>query len=909
MNRNIIVIALSAMPLFAFGDCVDDFVDALPPATNSGAGASNTHTPTGCFLDHKRLAIIDQSTGNQVDKGERKIYSGRTFEIEKKFKMTGSDAEDCRVEDDLQTVETAFYVSLNDSPLQLIRDSNGERYQKTQMYNLSEGSEHTESVFHTITGLTAGDKVTYVACHDVNEDLNQPVRDDCEDEVLTVVAPPIEGAHETVGRDYFKGYAIDHDLPQGGLTINVYVDEEGGTPDYTTTTTHYRNDERGVHEWYWAVPDVLRDGDEHTYYFEAVNVGPGVNKELKFESTGSYGVDYTIAASQGTIVPLYRFYSSELECHFYTISESEKDDVVNGVHGTHWGIEHTEGWVLSAQEPGSVPVYRFWQRYNVLNDKVGCHFFTNSETERTTLLGETLPNTTDIPAQFRGGDRWREEGVGGIGFYAYPSPRLGTVWMKRAKKESNKAHFFSIGTSEYQNAIAGDYVEEGNAFTAFPALPAVPAPVPQAPAIVKVATNVSLEVGAGFVADRVFDERSSYVLGETIYTHVMGDVNVDHTWKLKMSQGGVVVKEVNSPLTQDDIRSDHSIFYAPTSIGSYTIEASINMGHGFVSQGTVVVNVGAAPVPPVACSIAPNHSFESSAWSDQSWGNSTRSIATAAEASEGSQSGLATISSYTDGQVKMVSPDISVTGGTTYNLSLFAKGSVTNAYVQPISYDSSGNAVGFGGYMGLGLSGGWQEFTGIVDIPANAVTLKLEVRAESDGDLYVDDVWVNVTSRDASCSAGGNSGGTGSSTTSIPNGSFESGVSTNWSDHTWGSSSHTITSSSEASDGAQSAKIDVSSYTDGQVKLVSDAITVTGDQTYSLSIDAKGTATTAYVQPISYDSSGNAIGYGGWTGLSMGSSWQTSTNSITVPSDAVTLKLEIRIESQGEVFVDYVDFQ
>jgi|GEM_PF-5106304 len=639
-----------------------------------------------------------------------------------------------------------------------------------------------------------------------------------------------------------------------------------------------------------------------------------LKQEKVLDFNGSPGASYTIAASQGTIVPLYRFYSSLLDCHFYTISESEKDQVANGDQGSHWGIEHTEGWVLSVQEPGSLPVYRFWRNYNVKTNDVGCHFFTNSETERSALLAEKLPNSSSIPAQYCGGDMWRPEGPGGVGFYAYPSWRSGTVWMKRARKESNNAHFFSIGTAEYQNAITPTnqggygYTEEGNAFRAFPALPVVPAPVPQAPAIVKKAKNVQLEIGASSVADRIFDERDDFFLGETIYAHVIGDVNVDHNWKLRVFKNGSIVKQTNSALIQDDTRSDHNISYEPTSVGTYTIEAMVNMGSGFVSKGLQLVDVGIAPVPPAQCSIVPNHSFENGItnWSNQSYGNAVRSITASSQAYDGSGSAYIDITSYTDGQTKFVSDAIDIIGGNTYNLSLFAKGTVTSAYAQPVAYDASGSPISYGGTLGTAVGTDWQEFAGTVTLPADAVTLKLEVRVESSGELFFDDVWVNAIPRDISCSVGGTTGG-GVSTASnlITNPSFESDLAS-WGDQSYGNNQKMIQVSSDANTGTKSAKVDVTSYTDGQVKIVSDAITVSENETYNIAAFVKGSTTSVYLQPVVLDASGAAIGYPGYTGLPITGNYTDQATSITTPPGATSIKLEFRVQSAGDLYVDDV---
>ena len=102
--------------------------------------------------------------------------------------------------------------------------------------------------------------------------------------------------------------------------------------------------------------------------------------------------------SEPGLQPVYRFWSDTLVSHFYTISVSERDYVINTWPDT-WTYE---GEVFYAYPPGSQPagtkpVYRFW------SDVLETHFYTISEAEKA-YVEATWP------------DAWTYEG---IAWYAY----------------------------------------------------------------------------------------------------------------------------------------------------------------------------------------------------------------------------------------------------------------------------------------------------------------------------------------------------------------------------------------------------------------------------------------------------------------------------------------------------------
>jgi hypothetical protein len=111
------------------------------------------------------------------------------------------------------------------------------------------------------------------------------------------------------------------------------------------------------------------------------------------------GVAYHLfgAALNADIKPIYRFWSSQLGTHFYTISEEEKDFLA----ANFWYIWTLEGVAFYAypeghQPEGTKPVYRFWSA------SLGRHVYTLRDDEKQVLLG--LPNI------------WTLEGVA---WYAY----------------------------------------------------------------------------------------------------------------------------------------------------------------------------------------------------------------------------------------------------------------------------------------------------------------------------------------------------------------------------------------------------------------------------------------------------------------------------------------------------------
>ena len=92
------------------------------------------------------------------------------------------------------------------------------------------------------------------------------------------------------------------------------------------------------------------------------------------------------AKSDGGSLPVYRFYNTGTGTHFFTISEQEKNTLLQ--QASQWRFEGPAFYAYTRKVLGSVPVYRLY------NTKKGTHFWTASEGERSSLL-QTQPDFKD----------------------------------------------------------------------------------------------------------------------------------------------------------------------------------------------------------------------------------------------------------------------------------------------------------------------------------------------------------------------------------------------------------------------------------------------------------------------------------------------------------------------------------
>jgi hypothetical protein len=109
------------------------------------------------------------------------------------------------------------------------------------------------------------------------------------------------------------------------------------------------------------------------------------------------GVAFHVASTTGSgLSPVFRFYNTAQGSHFYTISSAERDLIVQTM--PTYKLEGTAWWGQGASGNGATPLYRF---YNTGN---GTHFFTTSAAERDIII-----------------DNQRAYNYEGIGYYVWAS--------------------------------------------------------------------------------------------------------------------------------------------------------------------------------------------------------------------------------------------------------------------------------------------------------------------------------------------------------------------------------------------------------------------------------------------------------------------------------------------------------
>jgi len=138
------------------------------------------------------------------------------------------------------------------------------------------------------------------------------------------------------------------------------------------------------------------------------------------------------AAGAVTPTPVYRFWSPTLSRHFYTISEGEKNKLLDN-YSNVWTYETVAYYAFSTSQPGTSAVYRFW------SGTLNAHVYTINPAERDKLLN----NYSHI---------WTYEGTA---FYAYAlgAQPTGTAGVCRFWSGTLNCHFYTMNSAERDKLI------------------------------------------------------------------------------------------------------------------------------------------------------------------------------------------------------------------------------------------------------------------------------------------------------------------------------------------------------------------------------------------------------------------------------------------------------------------------
>lgn len=243
---------------------------------------------------------------------------------------------------------------------------------------------------------------------------------------------------------------FESNLPGSGLLvyrINTNASGQGnagGPPDevyvfrpYGSTTSNGNINNAFFHDSVGRT-EINNSTNPYTFYSNGNLGGLNISNIYQEGNTMSFYVDMEGSSSIAT--PVYRFFNTNSGGHLYTISEHEKDHIMNNL--PEWNYEGISFGVYTQQEPNTLPSYRFF------NTTTGIHIYTISENERDTIM--QLPE-------------WNYEGVS---FYVNPGQFEGTTPVYRFFNHIRGGHLYTISENERDTIIdtLPDWSYEGISF-------------------------------------------------------------------------------------------------------------------------------------------------------------------------------------------------------------------------------------------------------------------------------------------------------------------------------------------------------------------------------------------------------------------------------------------------------------
>ncbi|EKD58414.1 MAG: hypothetical protein ACD_56C00134G0003 [uncultured bacterium] len=253
--------------------------------------------------------------------------------------------------------------------------------------------------------------------------------------VFTVTEPNYQptGYLEGINCNAAWGWTKDPNT-ENPIDIHIYRKNLGSSTEIfqaSISANTYRSDV-GSHGFSWTIPTSLKTGSAYTLIFYALDSSGGSNPII-----GQSQI--SCATPVYNLYPTYRAFNHDMQSHFYTIWESEK----NTLGSLGWLLEGVAFYAHDRQEPNTAPVYRFYRTGRG-------HFFTISEAEKNSLIGSP---------------EWIFEGVA---FYAYPWQVSGTVPVYRLYRHSDMNHFFTASEAEKNYVISYDgHIYEGIGWFAY----------------------------------------------------------------------------------------------------------------------------------------------------------------------------------------------------------------------------------------------------------------------------------------------------------------------------------------------------------------------------------------------------------------------------------------------------------
>ncbi len=321
----------------------------------------------------------------------------------------------------------------------------------------------------------------------------------------------------------------------------------------------------------------------------------------------------------------------------------------------------------------------------------------------------------------------------------------------------------------------------------------------------------------------------------------------------------------------------------------------------------LIASAVAGAVPAIATSqtqtlgpnLVPNPSFETigsdglpSGWKKGGYGTNTRTLSLATSTHSGSYAASASISSYTSGDAKWYFSPVAVAGGTTYQFSDWYVANVSTEVDAQVTHQDGSVT-----YIVLGkpsASSSYAPFTATFTLPADASSVTIFHVVNRIGELTVDDYALQKVTAAAT---------TGNL---IPNGDFETagsnGLPLDWIHGGYGSNTRTFTYPAPGQSG-NGATVTVSNYVSGDAKWASETVPLSPG-TYQYSDSYK--ADVPSILTAEFKRADGSYFYSDLETLPAASSWTSASAQVTLPADAVGMRVFHLIKQDGTLSIDNV---
>lgn len=360
---------------------------------------------------------------------------------------------------------------------------------------------------------------------------------------------------------------------------------------------------------------------------------------------------------------------------------------------------------------------------------------------------------------------------------------------------------------------------------------------------------------------------------------------------------------VNTTSEWRNIAADYT---TPANVQKVTI-FHVVASNGWLQTDNTSFGVKEDAPAPTEGNLLPNSSLETADdniankpawWTSSSWGDTTATFTYETSGSNGSKSVKTNVTAHTDGDAKWFVDPVSIKPNQQYTYKHDYKSNIVTqvlaAYV-----DTNGNYT-YEWLKSAPISANWTEMTTTFKTPANSQKVTLYHVVDQVGWLHIDNASLTEFTIDPNAQP-------------IPNPSLEtvSAIDTSkpasWSNSKWGTNTVKFEYLNKGHTGSRSAKVTVSSYTDGDAKWYFDPITtLTPGKQYRFSAWYKGNVTPEVVAMFS-KADGSTQYFGMPKPFSSGNAattWQQYSDTFTMPIDTVNASVFLLINKKGWIQTD-----